>query len=446
MFIIRFIKSLYFSDRIFYVGAILVFVFALGFFIPVFFNVAQAGLLTLAVVTIIDIVMLYSEKTGLKATRSMTERLSNGDPNPIVIRVENWYPFFTYTEILDEIPEQFQYREKGIPLNIPAKTYKEVVYELRPVKRGEYTFGYLNVYASTLAGLVRRRYKIAAETTVPVYPSYIQMQKYELLAISNKLTISGIKKIRRIGHNFEFDQIRDYVSGDDFRTINWKATARRGELMVNQYQDEKSQQVYSIIDKGRVMKMPFEGLSLLDYAINAALVISNIAIKKYDKAGLVTFTEENVSILKAERKPEQINKILNTLYNQKTRYLESSFELLYSTIKQKINQRSLILFYTNFESITSLTRRINYFKAISKYHLLVVIFFENTELDTLIQSNADTLEQAYIKTIAEKMIYEKKQMVAELAKYGIQSILTAPKDLSVNTINKYLELKARGLI
>src|SRR5690606_40532545 len=123
-------------------------------------------------------------------------------------------------------------------------------------------------------------FRVSQNKTVPVYPSFRQMRKYELPAISNRLTEFGIKKIRRIGQNREFEQIKEYVVGDDYRTINWKATARRGTLMVNTYQDERAQQVYAVIDKGRTMKMPFEGMTLLDYDINASLVISNIAIRK----------------------------------------------------------------------------------------------------------------------------------------------------------------------
>jgi uncharacterized protein (DUF58 family) len=446
LFLIRYIKSLYLTNRFFLIGIGLVLVLSAGFIWQPLFAIGKALFYTFFVVVFTDILLLYGKYYAINATRTMADKLSNGDPNPILIRVENRYPFAIETEIIDEIPNQFQYRKNTTFLPLKANQTREFTYELRPLKRGEYLFNNINVFVKSPIGLISRRFRLDAAVTVPVYPSYIQMHKYELLAISNRLVMAGIKKIRRIGHNFEFEQIRDYVPGDDFRTINWKATARRGNFMVNQYQDEKSQQVYSIIDKGRVMKMPFNGLSLMDYAINASLVISNIAIKKYDKAGLITFTEEKINVLQAERKPDQMGKILEMLYAQKTRYLESNFELLYGTIKQQVKQRSLLLFYTNFESITSLRRRLPFFRGLAKNHLLVVIFFENTELQALTESTPENIEQIYIKTIAEKMMYEKRQIAAELLKYGIQSILTPPKDLSVNTINKYLELKARGLI
>jgi len=428
------------------VGAGIVVFLIFGFFAPPLFAIAKASFYLFLMVTFTDIFLLQGKRNAITAKRTHADKLSNGDLNAIQIDIENDYPFAVSTEIIDEVPIQFQFRKNTTHLSLKANEKRAFTYDLRPTKRGSYEFNTINIFVSSFIGIVSRRYTINSKVAVPVYPSYIQMHKYELLAISNRLVMAGIKKIRRIGHNFEFEQIRDYVQGDDFRTINWRATARRNELMVNQFQDEKSQQVYSIIDKGRVMKMPFDGLSLMDYAINASLVISNIAIKKYDKAGIITFTEEKASILQANRKPYQMGKILELLYRQKTRYLESNFELLFTAIRHQIKQRSLLLFYTNFESLTSLHRRLPFFRKLAKNHLLVVVFFENTELHALTESSPEDLEQVYIKTIAEKMLYEKKQIAAELLKYGIQSILTPPKDLSVNTINKYLELKARGLI
>jgi len=244
----------------------------------------------------------------------------------------------------------------------------------------------------------------------------------------------------------EFEQVKEYVQGDDYRTLNWTATARKGQLMVNNYTDEKSQQVYCIIDKGRVMKMPFEGMSLLDYAINASLVLSNVALLKHDKAGLVTFSEQVGAFLPANSKPVQMQSIREVLYNQKTRYLESDFEQLYAVLRRKISQRSLIILFTNFESLTGMRRHLPYLRKIASHHLLLTVFFENTELKSLVSAPATNVEEVYTKTVAEKFAFEKRLIAKELQQYGILSILTPPQDLTVNAINKYVELKARQAI
>jgi uncharacterized protein (DUF58 family) len=216
--------------------------------------------------------------------------------------------------------------------------------------------------------------------------------------------------------------------------------------MVNQYQDEKSQPIYSIIDTGRVMKMPFNGLKLLDYAINSTLAFSNVALKRNDKTGMLSFSKKIETFLPAVQKITYLNTILEKLYNINTAYTDSDFGLLYAHIKRKINHRSLLLFYTNFEHISALRRQLPFLTAIAKKHMLVVIFFENTELESLIATDAEDLQSIYHKTIAEKFSLEKRLMQKELQKYGIQTILTKPEHLTVNTINKYLEIKARGIL
>ena len=407
---------------------------------------ARIGALALPALLIADLLMLWSRRKGIFARRDMMEKLSNGDLNDVRVQLENKYPFPVFLEIIDELPIQFQARDLSFKATLLPFRAKLLTYRVRPVKRGEYVFGAVNVFVSSILGLLQRRYKFDNDQMVPVYPSFIQMRRYELLAISNRLTEVGIKKIRKVGQNMEFDVIKDYVAGDDPRTVNWKATARRGRLMVNTYQDEKSQQVYALIDMGRVMKMPFEEMTLLDYSINASLVISNIAMLKYDKAGVITFSHKVHNTLAAERKGLQMFKIMELLYGAKTGYAESDYGKLYANVKQKITQRSLLLLFTNFETLSSMQRQLHYFRRLAKDHLLVVIFFENTELRAFLNKKPETMQEIYYQTIAEKFAYEKKLIVKELEKYAIHAVYTSPQNLTVDTINKYLEIKARGLI
>jgi uncharacterized protein (DUF58 family) len=216
--------------------------------------------------------------------------------------------------------------------------------------------------------------------------------------------------------------------------------------MVNQYEDERAQQVYCVIDKSRAMHMPFEGLSLMDYAINTTLVMSNIALQKHDRAGILTFSDKIGITIKAERKANQLNKILAALYKEQHRNNEANFELLFHSSRKLIKGRSLLLLFTNFESQYALDRVLPILRRINNLHLLVVVFFENTEIKEFVKTEVTRTEDIYLQTIAQKYLSEKEQMVQKLKQYGVQAVLTSPADLSVNTINKYLELKARGLI
>lgn len=206
------------------------------------------------------------------------------------------------------------------------------------------------------------------------------LHRYELLAISDNLTELGIKRIRRVGHHTEFEQIKEYVKGDDYRTINWKASARRHELMVNVYQDERSQQIYNVIDKGRIMQQAFRGMTLLDYAINASLVLSYVVMRKEDKAGLVTFNEHFDTFIPASRQPGQMQALLENLYSQQTTFGETDFSSLCVHLNKRVNKRSLLVLYTNFSGIGSLNRQLAYLQQLNRQHRLLVIFFEDAAL------------------------------------------------------------------
>ncbi|WP_369598072.1 DUF58 domain-containing protein, partial [Mesonia mobilis] len=212
------------------------------------------------------------------------------------------------------------------------------------------------------------------------------------------------------------------------------------------YQDEKSQPIYSIIDTSRVMKMPFEGLKLLDYAINSSLAFSNIALKKNDKVGLLTFSNTIQKYLASSSKKTHLQTILESLYSIDTKFLDSDFGTLYAYTKRKITQRSMLMLYTNFEHISSLRRQLPYLKALNRNHLLVVVFFKNTELEDLIEKETENVFEITEQTVARQFKNDKQIMVNELQRHGIQTVLTTPKNLTINTINKYLEVKSRGLL
>lgn len=443
----RFILPLFFGRLFYWAFVAVILLYVLSYNWPVLYPVAQISLWFVLAMVLLDYGFLFFKKEGLKIERTVSDRFSNGDINKVQLTITNRFHFRITIKVIDEIPVQFQQRDFSVDAALNSEETQNITYTLRPVERGEYIFNDTNVFVKSPLKLVVRRIKKEGEQMVKVLPSYLALRQFELMAYSNNLAEAGSRKIRKIGHSLEFEQIKEYVTGDDIRSLNWKATARKGgQLMVNNYTDERSQQVYCIIDKGRVMKMPFEGMTLLDYAINATLILSRVALIKQDKAGLVTFAENISHFLPADRKASQMGSILETLYNQQTKFLESDFEKLYAHVRTRISQRSLIVLFTNFESMSGLQRQLPYIRHMARNHLVLVVFFENTELRQLTDSPANDIETLYTKTIAEKFVYEKRLIVKELQQHGIFTILTAPQNLTVNTVNKYLELKARQAI
>ncbi|MFA6059775.1 MAG: DUF58 domain-containing protein [Taibaiella sp.] len=442
----RLIADLFIDNRWYLLMSIGIFLFIIAFFIPFLLFVALIYLLVFAVLSLMDYLMLFIGKRSVLAQRIVNERLNLGFDNTINLSVRNSFPFPVSVRLIDELPVQFQDRSFSKYVKIPASGRQVQEYILKPVTRGEYYFERILCYVRSPLGLLQRRCISEVSQMVKVYPATKYLRQYQLLALSDSNQYAGSKKIRKIGHSMEFEQIKEYVPGDDIRSINWKATARKGSVMVNNYIDARSQQIYCLIDKGRTMKMPFDGMSLLDYSINAALIFLNIALLKQDRAGLITFSSKMNDVIAAERSSTQISKINEALYRQTTDFSDSNYESLTAMVYRKLSHRSFLLLFTNFETMSSLERQLPFLKRLASRHLLCVVFFQNTLLKEIHEGQPDTMEGIYIKTIAERFDFEKKQIVKELRRHGILSVLTTPEGLTVDVINKYLELKARQMI
>lgn len=441
-----FFRNLFVTERFFYIMAALILMMMFSYAFPVLLPVIKTCLAVFAVIGIADMILLFHRKVKVSVRREMTPVFSLGDQNPVHLYFNNKSGLKLDAEVIDELPEQFQIRNFSFRIKLDPFGQADHKYYLRPVTRGEYTFGQVHVYLSSLLGIVKRRISAEKEATVPVYPSIIQMKKYELKTIARTAVEYGVKKVRRVGHSYEFEHIKQYQRGDDYRSINWKATGRRAQLMVNQYEDERSQQVYCIIDKSRVMHMPFDGLSLFDYAVNASLVIANIVLGKQDKAGLITFSDKPRTLVKANRSKTQLKIILDALYKDGEGLVEANYESLYMAVRTMVNSRSLLFLYTNFESTYALQRVLPQLRKLNNQHLLVVVFFENTEITTTPSKQVENLEDIYTQITAENYALTKVQIAQQLRQFGIFTMLTKPENLTVNTINKYLELKSRGMI
>lgn len=436
---------MYLTPRFYLLLTLIILLLGGGYLLDWLLSAGQTVLALLVLVWLADVLLLY-RIPGLSVTRHCADRFSNGDDNQVKLSIHSRYPFPVHLTVIDEVPVRFQERSLHFACSLAPGGASTMSYSLRPTERGEYSFGLIRLFARTSLGLVERRFSCGQPQTVRVYPSYLMLQHYELLAATNRLTEFGVKRIRRVGHQTEFEQIKDYVPGDDYRTINWKASARRHQLMTNTYQDTRSQPLYCLIDKGRVMQQAFHGMTLLDYAINASLVLSYVAIHKEDRAGLATFADRFDTFLPASRQGGQMQTILEALYSQQTTFGETDFSALCAHLSRHVHGRSLLVLYTNFDTVASMNRQLPYLKLLARQHRLLLVFFEDAELAQYTAAQPTDTESYYRHVIARKLIYEKRLITHSLRQHGIHSVLTTPQALTIDVINKYLELKARGLI
>lgn len=439
-------SGLYLKQR-FYIGWLgAIFVLVAAYLYPVLLPWVIWLIGAYGVLVLVDAILLFGFGKRIVARRDVADKFSNGEDNPVKIEISNRYPFGIKVRILDESPVEFQRRDPGVVITMPAGELREVEYNLRPVKRGEYRFGKIRVFAASRLSLLERRYSFGGkQAAVAVYPSFVAMRKAEILALAGGQAGEN-RQVRVASVSTSFDQIKPYVPGDDPRTVNWKATAKCNKLMVNSYMEERSQQVYCLIDKGRTMQAPFRGMAVLDYAINATLALSNIILKKGDRAGLLTFSNKVGTLVKAELRSTQLGRICEALYKQRTHYLESDFEQLCLRVTQQIPTRSLLILFTNFDTVSGMKRRLPALLRLAKTHLLLVVLFEDSEIRQVVEEPAVSVKDIYFKTIAGSFLLEKKRIASELRKAGIYVLLTQPEQLTPDAVNTYLGLKQRGLI
>lgn len=434
-----------FLKKRFYIAVVIVILCFIAAYKSLFlFSLAQALLAGLLLLCLYELLSLYfTKKKPITAWRECAERFSNGDENPVNIHLSNNYAFPVDVEIIDEIPIQFQVRDLLFEMKMKKRESKVLKYHIRPTQRGVYRFDTINVFVSTKIGFISRRFKCGEPVEIKVYPSYIHLKEYELIASSNKLTQYGNKKIRKIGQQLEPDQIKDYIKGDDYRFINWKATARRSKLMTNVFRDERAQDVYCVIDKGRTMQSAFKGMTLLDYSINASLALAYVTMLKGDKAGLISFERSIYAMIPTSRASMQMNTIQEALYRPTPAFAESNFEVLYHTVNKQVRHRSLLILFTNFDSELAMQRQLRYLSMLSKRHSVLVVFFQNTGVEEIAERTPANKAEVYETVIAEKLEYEKSLIIHKLRQCNIMSLLVHPENLTISVINKYLDIKAR---
>lgn len=430
-----------FLTRRFYIFcAASILLMAAGWGFSPLFTAGQA-LLWLVVMAVGAEVLVLWKGGGISGLRQCRSRFSNGDDNEVRIPLRSHYRLKVRLEIIDEAPIEFQRRDISLRLSLAPNAEGAVRYTLRPVRRGSYTFGHIRVFASVMLCLLQRRFTLDSEDGIKVYPSYLMLRQYELLAFTQRLTEMGIRRLRRPGNNTEFEQIKDYVKGDEYRAINWKATARRGSLMVNVYNEERSQQVFCVIDKGRMMQQTFGGMTCLDYAINASLVLSYIIMRRDDKAGLITFGGKVDTLLPAERRTGHMEAILDALYSQHTAFDETDFSALVAAVGRSLSRRSLLIVFTNFSTLEALRRQLPYLRQLARRHRVLVVFFRDDEIEAFAAERPKTEEQFFQQVMAEQAVSDKQLIASTLRQYGIESLLVRAAGLTVDVINKYLAMR-----
>lgn len=415
-------------------------VMSFGWLWPPLLSLGKFLLLTVVVAAAVETVVLRVY-ANVSAVRKCADRFSNGDDNCVSIILENKCRMPLSVTVIDEAPIEMQRRDICMEKRLTGLERTTVEYMLRPVVRGEYEFGSVRVFASFMLRLVERRYSSQNGQKICVYPSYLMMRQWKLLAFAHNDMQQGIHRVRQAGSNSDFDHIKKYAGGDEYRSINWKATARRAQLMVNVYSEERSQHVYCIIEKGRMMQQTAAGMTFLDYAVNASLALSYVVMQHNDKAGVVTFAGKVDAFVPAERRQSQMHTLNETLYNEHTDFVEADYQTLAVTLSRNIRRRSLLVLFCNFATMNAMCRQLSYLRNMALRNRLLVVFFRDEDIETFAQKSPEMQEEYFQTVQAEQNVKDRRLIAAELRQNGIEALLVKPESMTADVINQYIRMR-----
>ncbi len=400
-------------------------------------------ILVIVALVILD-VWLTPHPDQIEAERLNDTRLSLGANNLITVLLANRTPRPLSVTVRDEYPHQFPADAVTVAGILPPYDILEATYHVRPVQRGDYQFGDINLrYRSVLQLFVRQaRYSATAE--VRVYPNVLEVRKYDLLAQKGLLFEIGLRQNRMLGVGTEFERLREYRTDDEFRRINWKATARRGKPVTTEYQTERSQYVMCVLDTGRLMRPPIGDLAKLDYVINTTLLLAYVALLKGDHVGLLTFADQVQTYLTPRNQRQQFYVMLESLYNVQFQPVEASYTHALSYLGIKQRRRSLVVIFTDLVTLDAARPLIASTARLARRHLPLVVTISDPNITHYAGQAITSSDDVYTRATAELLLNERKVVLDTLHRNGVLTLDVPADKLTISVINRYLELKARG--
>jgi len=387
----------------------------------------------------------------IEISRHMPRRFMIGEENEVRITISHHLPRLFSLTIKDEYPPGLELRGERLMVATPKRRgasdrQTTVGYKLYAASRGDYEFG--DIVARRLGpwGLIIKQDRISAAESVKVYPNINEARRHELSAQRNRQMLLGMRKTRVHGQGREFESLRDYVRGDEMRHISWTATARRGRLITRQYQIERNQSIVVMIDAGRLMTSRIEHLSKLDHAINAALSIGYVATRGGDNIGLLVFNRQVTAYLPPQRGHAQLAAMTEALYNIRSKMIEPSYARAFQYLSQNCKRRSLVVILTDLVDRDSSAELLAYTATLLPRHLPLIVTIGDKDLRALVAEEPRKIADVYRQSVAEELLQQREEALARITELGGLALDVPAGRLSLELVNKYLDVKERGLL
>jgi uncharacterized protein (DUF58 family) len=403
-------------------------------FLAVAYLVCVVGLLVLDVV-------ISPKRSDFELSRSNDSKLSLGADNAIQIHIANRSPWTVSLKVRDEFPVAFRTDQWEQACTVEPFAEALLTYHLKPLRRGDYRFGDLNLRYIGRLGLIQRQERYPATASVKVYPNLLDIRRYELLARRGHLAEIGLRNARVLGRGTEFERLRDYQTDDDYRRINWKATARRGRPVSVEYETERSQNIVLMLDAGRPMATPVGPLAKLDYSVNTALMLAYVATRLGDNVGMLAFADRINTHLPPRRGKRQFLAMLEALYDLPVQHTEPDYALAFQYFGARQRKRALIVLFTDLLDKETSRTLVNYLARQSPHHLVMCVAISDPDIVRMASTTPHDSREVYQKAVAEDLLLERRRAIEDIRRRG-GFIVDVPADqLTGAVVNKYLELK-----
>jgi uncharacterized protein (DUF58 family) len=435
----------WFTSRFLWTLAAIALLLALSPGVSLFFTLALVLAIALAIATIID-ASLGPPRSALRITRTPPEHFALGVRADISYAIENRSNRTIRIGIVETPARTLNFETDELVADVPPQSRAMIARSVIPTSRGADELRALYVWYENPLGLIRRRVRIPAAQAIRVFPDLAAVERYGKLHLRNRVIEAGLRRMKLRGTGTEFESLREWSDGDAFRTIDWKATARRGKLMVAQHEVERSQNVMLLLDCGRLMTPRIDTGRKLDYAVTAALSLATIAGLASDRVGLVAFAHDILTASAPRSTRSSIARLADTLYGLEPRFEESNYARAFAYLRHHLHKRSLIVFLTDVIDPLAQATVIAEVGSLAKHHLLICVFMNDAAVSAALAQEPHTVSDAYRANVAVGLANERRLAKAMLERAGVIVIDVPAKKLTTSLIDEYLRVKRRGLL
>lgn len=418
---------------------------AISLFVPLALTLAAA----LAIATLAD-AALGPRATEIVVTRTPPEHFALRTPAELAYTIENASKMGVRAGIVETPVRSLRFDVDELTGDAPARSRARLVRPVTPIARGTDVLGPLYLWYENRFGLLRRRRRIEDAAAIRVYPDLSAVERYGTLHVRNRLIEAGLRRMKLRGAGTEFESLREWTDGDAFRTIDWKATARRGKLMVAQHEIERSQSVMLLLDCGRLMTARVGslsgGLRKLDYAVTAALSLATIAGLASDRVGLVAFAREILAARAPRSTRSSIAQVSEALYALEPRFEEANYPRAFGYLRHHLHKRSLIVFLTDVIDPLAQATVMAEVASLAAHHLLICVFMNDAAVLSALSAEPRDIAEAYRAKVAVGLANERRIAKAVLERTGAIVIDVPANSLTTALIDEYLRVKRRGLL